>query len=383
MTTEEILAEKREIIWKACNHQETEYIPNVAHCGNAALVYAGMTYFDVENNEEKIEYVLSNILKSVRLDVGMFNLSGSPRAYKALDERPETFLTPDGIGLQHLQQPKMREDEYPQLIENMDLFMKETLLPRKYPELFVDKKRAVEKLKIVVEEMVDRAEIYAKVAARVFAEYGFQHFPGGLPRFTLPADFIFDRFRGFEGTLTDLRRRPAEFKKAIDMIYEKRSDKFDNIKVTNAFASYMAHIPCYLNREQYNTFFFPYFREMLENIVKSGNKLFINMEGRWMPFVDTFLELPKDSLVIIVDDDDIFELNKRIGHHQVLTGGVKVQNIRLLSREENLDYAKRVIDECAPGGGFMFNTDKMWLYEGDINQTLFDVYNFAHEYGKK
>lgn len=53
----------------------------------------------------------------------------------------------------------------------------------------------------------------------------------------------------------------------------------------------------------------------------------------------------------------------------------------MYSRQENIDFAKRVIDHCAPGGGFLFTTDKAWNSPDDITQNLVDVYNFAHEYG--
>jgi len=47
------------------------------------------------------------------------------------------------------------------------------------------------------------------------------------------------------------------------------------------------------------------------------------------------------------------------------------------------DDIKRVIDTCAPGGGFIFSADKGFLTPGDVNPTLIECYNFAHEYSKK
>ena len=47
------------------------------------------------------------------------------------------------------------------------------------------------------------------------------------------------------------------------------------------------------------------------------------------------------------------------------------------------DDVKRVIDTCAPGGGFIFSAGKGFLTPGDVNRTLIERYNFAHEYSKK
>lgn len=50
--------------------------------------------------------------------------------------------------------------------------------------------------------------------------------------------------------------------------------------------------------------------------------------------------------------------------------------------KHEIDYAKRVIDELAPGGGFIFTTDKIWNSPTDICPNLFEVYEFAHAYSK-
>ncbi|MCL1914731.1 MAG: hypothetical protein FWG10_12860 [Eubacteriaceae bacterium] len=321
----------------------------------------------------------------MRLDVGMLSYSGWPRIHEALGNRTETFLAPDGITLQHLQQPTMKDDEYPLFLEDLDKLIKEVLIPRKYPQLFDGKDAAIASLKAVSEEVASRQiNHYPSVLKRVSEEFGFLPLPiNNSARWRHPADYIFDRYRGFTGTLGDVRRRPELFKAAVDFIYAERTQRFEDVAFTDDIVMYMPHIAPYLNPKQYMEFFFPYFKEIMENLAKASNRLFMSLENKWMPFMDTFLDLPKSSVVGMVDDDDIFELSKAIGHHQNVTGGVVMQNIRLMSTQANIDYAKKVIDECAPGGGFLFNANKAWVCKGDINQTLVDVYNFAHEYGRK
>ncbi|MCL1914737.1 MAG: hypothetical protein FWG10_12890 [Eubacteriaceae bacterium] len=382
MTPEQ--AKKKEVLWQACSHIETDYVPKSVIASNGMLDFAGVTYAEAENNTEVLEKVFRKFLSSAPFDVGMFSLQGSPKAYEALNNRTETFLSYDGVTLQHYQKPTMKDDEYPLLIEDMESFMRNVLFPRKYPELFEDRQKAMETLRTVVDEQAARnLGPYEEVRTRVCAEHDFLPYPGGLPRFSHPADFIFDRFRGFRGTLSDLRRRPEQFKAACDMIWEIRSSHFEDLPMTELFASYMPHIPCYLSPKQYYEFFFPYFKVQATNIGNSGNKTYLSLEGRWLPFVESFLDLPKDATVIFVDDDDVLEVNKVIGHHQVLTGGVKLQNIRLGTKQTNIDYAKKIIDEMAPGGGYIFNLDKACVCKGDINQNLFDVYLFANEYARK
>ncbi|MCL1913779.1 MAG: hypothetical protein FWG10_07885 [Eubacteriaceae bacterium] len=376
---------QKENFFKAINHIEPDWIPKVSHGNNAILDWAGTTFYEVEGNREKTEAVLRHYLDSIPVDVGSAGFNASPKTYAALDNMTETFLGPDGITLQHLQRPTMKPDEYPLLIEDIHGFVKETLLPRKFPTFFADKEGAKEKVKTILDESASRIlGFYNELQQSLYVEYGVYPYPTGkLPRFLIPIDYVFDRLRGFQGTLADLRRRPAEVHAALDVIYRERATTFKDTKEKDLFASYMAHIPCYLNPKQYDEFFWPHFKEMVTNLGDTGNKLYIFLEGKWLPFCEGFLDLPKDSLYGLVDDDEILDLNKVFGHHHTLVGGVKMQNIKFLSAEKNIDYAKRVIDEVGPGGGYIFGCNKSWLCKGDMNQTLVDVYNFANEYGRK
>ena len=118
-------------------------------------------------------------------------------------------------------------------------------------------------------------------------------------------------------------------------------------------------------------------------LTPTGGKILLVMEGRWENIWDCFLEVPKDSLVLSVDDDDFLKAHEVLGEHQILLGGLKLGDTRLKKFDQIKDDIKRVIDTCAPGGGLILNTDKGFLTPGDVNPTLIECYNFAHEYSKK
>ncbi len=148
------------------------------------------------------------------------------------------------------------------------------------------------------------------------------------------------------------------------------------------FASY-PHIPTYLSPKQFVELYWPHYKMTIEKLAAKGNKMLICCEGKWAHLLSFFREVPKDSCILMLDDDDLFETNRAIGDWQLIAGGAKLSRLRMDSRGENLDYAKRAIDECAPGGGFLFGTDRCWISPGDVNQNMIDVFNFAHEYSKK
>ncbi|MCL1914354.1 MAG: hypothetical protein FWG10_10895 [Eubacteriaceae bacterium] len=378
-------ASTKENFFKAINHIEPDYIPKKIQGSNSLLAFAGMTFMEAEYDPEKTEQVLRNLFDRLPCDVGNAAFNATPKAYAALDNMTETFLAPDGVTLQHLQRPPMKPDEYPLLIADLDRFVKDTLLPRKFPPLFASGKEAAkDKIKTIVDETAGRATGHMpQIQKKLFEEYGFFPYPTTLPRVVTPIDVIFDRMRGFVGTIADLRRRPEEVKAALDVIYKVRATDYKDTQVKEQLASYMAHIPCYLNQKQYDEFFWPYFKEQVNGLSETGNKMYVCIEGRWLRVIESFLDLPKDSVYTFVDDDEILELNKIIGHHHPLVGGMLLQNTKLQPLQYNIDYAKKVIDECASGGGFVFGCNKHWICKGDINENVVDVFKFVDEYGRK
>ena len=47
------------------------------------------------------------------------------------------------------------------------------------------------------------------------------------------------------------------------------------------------------------------------------------------------------------------------------------------------DDLKRLVDTCAPGGGFICCPNKAWVAPSDVNGTAIEAYNFIHEYSSK
>ena len=166
-------------------------------------------------------------------------------------------------------------------------------------------------------------------------------------------------------------------------MWETRCDHLDTIGPNHfPYAGQWPHIPAYMNRKQFEEFYWPYEKQLIENLAKNGNKLYLLAEGKWLQLLDFFRDVPKDSVIIHCDDDDVIEVSKKIGDYQVIAGGANLSKVKIGSKQENIDHVKRVIDECAGTGAFIFCIDKSWTCVGDVTQNLFDVYQFAHEYGR-
>lgn len=384
METNQLYAQKYENFQKAVNRQEGQWVPNAMTNNGGGFFWAGKTARDVAGDHHAYAKALTAFLDETWMDAQVLSgLTTTPRLSDTFTTA-ENRLAPDGT-LTHLQTPFMKADEYDQLAADPRAFIANVLLPRKYPNLFADRDAAKAVLKVYAEEQVDNLVMQMGYTSKYLAETYGVYTCVNLMMLNTPLDHLFDYFRGFRGTLTDLRRHPDKVQAALDAIWEFRSadqvaGPYDPAK---GFPFQPCHIPAYLSPKQYRELYWPYEKKLIEWIASHGGKIFLVMEGRWENIMDCFLEVPKDSLVLNVDDDDFLEVHKRLGDHQILCGGLKLAETRLKTFDQMKDDVKRIIDTCAPGGGLIFCPDKGFVTPGDVNPVLMECLNFAHEYSSK
>lgn len=384
METNKLYEMKYDSIYKAMTRQEGDYVPNLIFNNGGGFFWGGKTAFDYEGDPQGHAKALCSFLDEMWVDASGFSgLTTSPRRDRFFPTA-ENRLAADGT-ITHLQVSPMKADEYDQMAADLPAFMANVLLPRKYPYLFESKEKTRELLKVYAEETVcSIGGQFACTKQHMKETYGICSV---LSRNTIntPLDDLFDYFRGFRGTLTDLRRHPDQVKVGLEAIWDYQdapmvSRPYDAV---SGCPFQPCHIPAYLSPKQFKEFYWPYEKKLIEWVASAGGKIYLIMEGSWKNIMDCFLEAPKDSLVLAVDDDDFLETYKLLGHHQIICGGLKLGDTRLKKFDDIKDDIKRVIDTCAPGGGFIFNTDKGFVTPGDVNATLIECYNFAHEYSKK
>lgn len=384
MSTEELIERRHNDYKKTTNHQEPSYVPIQAIPGPGVLEYAGTNLKDAFKDNELFTEKICKIFEVLYADTYISPVPWIVPSAKDLLGDVQFYIGPDGFTVEHVQKSLMNEDEYPHLIKDVDEFIANTLIPRKYPQLFEDDmKKVTSPLKIIIESSNNTAvKLTGMVNDRMLNKFGLIPCGDDFLFLSNPLDIIFDTFRGFVGTTKDIRRHTSLLKEACDMLWEKRSDQFLNVDYDYPYAQQAPHIPTYLNPKQFEELYWPYEKMMIENLAKNGNKAHICLEGRWKHLLEYFKDVPKDSCILFVDDDDVFEVADIIGDYHTICGGIPMTKINYHSKEKSFDYIRRLFDKLAPGGGFIFSTNKFWISPCDVTQNLIDVYNFAHEYGK-
>ena len=375
-------------VYDALNHVEPDTVPTMSMIETYAIGYSNTT----------VDYILSDWSHEVEVFCKPYDRLYADCAYTSgtvLDSKfaeligsPAHFVSSDGQTIQHLSETTMEADEYDQLIADPEGFMTNVLLPRKAKRLAgtTDEKRAA--VFGFLKHLQSKRMVWDTLRERYKDEYSMPVMSAGRSAYP-PMDFLFDYLRGFKGTSMDMQRQPEKMIEGINALagfLNKMLGIPPNAESLTEHPPYatMFHAPTFLSPQQFERFFAPTYDRMVERIDSLGGKLILFLEGSWKTKYDWINRLPRNMAFCILEDDDIFEAKKLIGDNVCLVGGMPLGLLKYGSTEECKEYAKRLIDVCAPGGGYMFSTSKSILSAGDINfENLVATHEFVHEYGKK
>lgn len=185
----------------------------------------------------------------------------------------------------------------------------------------------------------------------------------GMPQpmtgaFLAPFDVISDAMRGLRGILLDIYRQPDKVLAACDVVVNEIANfalsTADPLKRYPIFVP--THKACFLSPKQFDKFYWPSFKKVLEILIDAGYTVRAYLEGDWGPHWHHFLELPKGKVLCDIDNQgDIFKAKAEIGHHQCLAGGIPDSMLILGSPREIRERVKLLSDTVAKDGGFIIN----------------------------
>lgn len=319
------------------------------------------------------------------------------------------FASDDGISMQHKEDCPMIQADYDALIADPLDWIFNEFLPRKFPKYDTTNE---EQLKSFLGSLIP----FAKFAATMF--YGGFYFKNKLNMpvvvggsAEMPMDMIFDYLRGFRPTINDIRRVPDKVEAAANGLLDYCIDltRMTNLMMgsTSGGPLWMAknalngvvlrkdfqftdfpwifnpcHIPPFISPAQFERFYWPTFKAMITYVHEHGGHTLSVLEGEWGPNLERLKELPDNSVTFVVENDDPKKVKNMVPNNSIMAG-LPLDLLRDGTREECIAAAKKMIDECAPGGRFIFCTgNKVLLCPSDAQaENIRAVNEFVHGYG--
>ncbi len=113
----------------------------------------------------------------------------------------------------------------------------------------------------------------------------------------------------------------------------------------------------FISAEIFEELVLPYIKQ----IVKINNKLgftnLFHMDTEWGPFLEYFLELPKNGKYILhLENTDIVKAKEIVGDRMCLMGNVNSSLLAIGTPKDVDKYCKYIIENCKEGGGFILGS---------------------------
>ncbi|MCG1025844.1 MULTISPECIES: uroporphyrinogen decarboxylase family protein [Dehalobacter] len=295
-------------------------------------------------------------------------------------------LTDKGFVIKGSHGQTMMPDEYEQLIANPFDFLVNVIIPRKFPVLKNDIEGNLGRLQKAVGEMMEFLHYNAVVDGRIENELGLPVLAKGLA--ILSPDMLLDYLRDFVGVSSDIRRKPQEFYAACEALFissmEMAIGAYTTPEDNKGVIFVPLHLPTFLKPKDFEKFYFPFMSKFVDEVsVKRGYKIFFFMENNWMPYLDILQGLPDGNIIGLFENGDLKKIKDSIGNKFCIVGGMPIDLLRLGTVEKCLDKAKECLQLYAPGGNYIFSTDKNLVSLNDAKpENLAAVCQYIHENGK-
>lgn len=284
---------------------------------------------------------------------------------------------------QYVEGEYMFPGDYDEFIANPTQWIMTTYLPRLHKE-FAEPGSYRANLALIKGAMAMAMQqgMNQQAGAKWAAEYSTPPAFTGFSK--APFDTLGDTLRGLKGVMKDMHRLPDKLKAAVEMLVPH------NIFYGMATAAGDTQLPLFmplhrgsypfLNPRQWDEFYWPTLKQVIEGLWSQGKRTLFYAEGNWTPYLEKIAQLPDRSIIFHVDMTDMAQAHKILGGRFCISGNVPNTLLAYGKPEEVRDYCKRLIDEYARDGGFIIDASAVIQWDAK-EENIRAVIEATREYG--
>lgn len=293
----------------------------------------------------------------------------------------QSFVMGSNGFFQHPEVIGMLAEEYDYLIEKPYDCLLERVIPRQHKALNFDNpiKAMLSFSKGILGYTRDRAEI-GSILGKMVGKYGY--YPAKPLTSTLsPFDFLADQLRSFKEISKDVRRIPEKVAEACEAVYPimlkqgmlREISDYDHVFIP-------LHMPTFMREKDFERLWWPSFKKMVDEYASIGIHCRLFCEDNWDRYLDYLYELPTNT-VLMFEYGNPKLIKEKLGKKHIITGLYPLSALKGCTKEKSVDKAKELIDILAPGGKYIFATDKGLTSIRDVDMDNFcAVLDYVRDY---
>ena len=111
----------------------------------------------------------------------------------------------------------------------------------------------------------------------------------------------------------------------------------------------------FLSKEQFDRFYWPTFKKLVNTLVERGGTPCIFFEGNFTSRLEYLLEFQKGKVLVRFDTTDIFRAKDVLKDHLCIEGNVPSSLLQVGTVDDVKEHCKKLIDYCGKDGGYILS----------------------------
>lgn len=289
----------------------------------------------------------------------------------------------EGLGpntpYQYIDQQYLEDEDYDEFIADPSRFILKKLLPKKHTAFaglgLIDLQMyagqsiynlaslGLPPVKHALEMMIKTGELIMENLGQMMQldmmciEKGYPIFGGAVA--VCPFDEFADYVRGLLTACMDCITEPEKLQLAVE--------RWGDVTIPAAIASAkMQHakylfIPLhcgtddFMSTANYEKFYWPPLKRLIMAAIEADLTPFILCEGKYHTRLEVIADVPKGKVIYCFENTDFVKAKRVLGDIACIAGGMPTPYLMSGDKQRVIDETKRIIDICAPGGGFIMS----------------------------
>jgi hypothetical protein len=198
-----------------------------------------------------------------------------------------------------------------------------------------------------------------------------------------PFDMIGDMLRGTQGIMMDMFQRPDKLHEAmarlVPIVVDEAIGQADASGCPIIFMPLHKGTGGFMSNKQFETFYWPTFKDVMIGLINAGLVPLPFAEGNYQPRLPIIQDMPEGSVIWFFEQMDMAEAKRVLGGKACIAGNVPASTLCTGTPAEVKEHCKRLIETCAPGGGYIL-TAAAYMDKGNPD-NLRAMMAAAEEYG--
>lgn len=393
------------------NVTEPDRVPVNLPIGNLPLLMEGLNSYTGMYEPEKAVAACKKFNEKYGKELEVFAAPmGMPgRALELLDYKlyywPGYGLPQNASGWQFIEGEYMSADEYDDLVRDPSDFWIRKYLPRVFGtlepfSLFQPFTNITENVHVnqfavfgaprmqeSLQKFIEVGKEYNRhmaVTAELMGQRAANGFPGAMGAFAkAPFDTLGDSLRGTTSIMKDMYRYPDKLLKALDVVADLTISTVLNSPNIGrmTMVTYPLHKGAdgWMSQKQFDTFYWPTLKRVMDTFIEEGLIQSLFAEGSFETRLESVNVFPKGTTHWYFDQTDMKLAKEVLGKNYSIQGNIPASMVVTSDPETVKAYCRKLLEDCAPGGGYIMSTGCM--PDNPKLENIRAIYETVKEYG--